>query len=260
SAVAAFFLERGLDDYRAIVGENLGAADERLTEAPLRDLLDRPFDDLNFLILLREPAEAEDDTARPLTRGIACPPDALFARPEGAPVLLTHADVRAVVLARFWGLPDGPVWDVGAGLGGVAISLARSFPEREVVAVERSPVQGSSLRLNRLRLGAYNLRIVEGSAPECLEGEEAPAGVFLGGTGGALDAVLDLVFERLGPLGVLVANFVGLENLGRGLDRLRGAGWSPEVTQVSISHGQALAGLTVLTPERPVWVVRAVWP
>ncbi|HMB07001.1 MAG TPA: precorrin-6y C5,15-methyltransferase (decarboxylating) subunit CbiE, partial [Isosphaeraceae bacterium] len=112
SAVAAFFLERGLDDYRAIVGENLGAADERLTEAPLPDLLDRPFDDLNFLILLREPAGAEDDSARPLTRGIACPPDALFARPEGAPVLLTHADVRAVVLARFWGLPDGPIWDV----------------------------------------------------------------------------------------------------------------------------------------------------
>jgi precorrin-6B C5,15-methyltransferase / cobalt-precorrin-6B C5,C15-methyltransferase len=260
SAVAAFFLEHGLDDYRAIVGENLGAADERLTEAPLPDLLDRPFEDLNFLILLREPAAADDDTARPLTRGIACPPDALFARPEGGPVLLTHADVRAVVLARFWGLPDGPVWDIGAGLGGVAISLARSFPEREVVAIERSPVQGSSLKINRSRLEAYNLRIVEGSAPACLEGEEAPAGIFLGGTGGALDAILDLVFERLRPRGVLVANFVGLENLGRGLDRLRGAGWSPEVTQVSISHGHALAGLTVLTPERPVWVVRAIRP
>src|SRR5512135_3063792 len=86
SAVAAFFLERGLDDYRAIVGENLGAADERLTEAPLPDLLGRPFDVLNFLILLREPAEAEDDTSRPLTREIACLPDALFARPEAAPV------------------------------------------------------------------------------------------------------------------------------------------------------------------------------
>jgi precorrin-6Y C5,15-methyltransferase (decarboxylating) len=128
------------------------------------------------------------------------------------------------------------------------------------VAIERSPVQGSSLKINRSRLEAYNLRIVEGSAPACLEGEEAPAGIFLGGTGGALDAILDLVFERLRPRGVLVANFVGLENLGRGLDRLRGAGWSPEVTQVSISHGHALAGLTVLTPERPVWVVRAIRP
>jgi precorrin-6Y C5,15-methyltransferase (decarboxylating) len=258
SAVAAYFLDRGPAGYRAIVGENLGAADERLTEAPLPDLIGRSFDDLNFLILLRGPSE----TLAPLPRGLACPPDAQFAQPEGGPVLLTHLDVRSAVLARFWGLPDGPVWDVGAGLGGVAIGLARSFPDREIVAVERSSARVAFLRINRARFEAYNLRIVEGSAPECLEGEggPAPAGVFVGGTGGALDPILALAGERLRPGGVLVANFVGLENLARALDRLRGAGWSPEVTQVSIGHGRPLAGLTVLAPERPVWVVRAVAP
>jgi precorrin-6Y C5,15-methyltransferase (decarboxylating) len=256
SAVAAFFLERGLKDYRAFVGENLGAAGDRFTEAPLLDLLDRRFDDLNVLILIREPPI--DAIALARTRSLPCPPDSHFARPEYAPVLLTHADVRSMVLARFWGLPEGPIWDIGAGLGGVSVGLARSFPDREIVAVERSSAQRSYLETNRLRFEAYNLRILAGSAPGSLEEEVRPAGIFLGGTGGALDAILDLALDRLRPSGILVANFVGLENLGRALDRLRGAGWTPEVSQASISHGQALAGLTVLSPERPVWIVRAV--
>ncbi len=165
-----------------------------------------------------------------------------------------------MALARFWGLPAGPIWDIGAGLGGVSVGLARSFPDREIVAVERSAAQCRYLETNRLRFEAYNLRILAGSAPDSLEVEERPAGVFLGGTGGAIEAILNLVLDRLRPSGILVANFVGLENLGRALDRLRTAGWAPEVSQVSISHGQALAGLTVLSPERPVWVVRAVRP
>ena len=251
SAVARFFLERGLNDYRAIVAENLGTARERLTEAPLSDLIEKTFDDLNVLILIREAKGRKP--GQPF-----CPPDNLFERPAGAAVLLTHADVRAIVLSRFQGLPDGPIWDIGAGLGGVAVSLAGSFPELEVVAVERSSKQIDCLRTNRSRFETYNLRIIEGTAPGCLEGEDAPAGVFLGGSGGALDAILDLVFARLRPGGAFVANFVGLENLARCLDRLKQAGWATEVTQVAISHGQALAGLTVLTPERPVWIVRAL--
>ena len=94
-------------------------------------------------------------------------------------------DVRAVVLRRFLGLPAGPVWDVGAGLGGVSVELALADRGREVVAAERSSEQLGFLRENRERFGAHNLRIVAGEAPDCLRDEEdAPVGFFIGGTGG----------------------------------------------------------------------------
>jgi precorrin-6Y C5,15-methyltransferase (decarboxylating) len=250
--VAAFFLERGLERYTAFVGENLGASNETTSVLPLRELLDRRFSDLNVLLLIRE------DTPPPSVP--PCIPDDRFAQPEAGPILLTHRDVRAIVLARFSGLPAGPLWDLGAGLGGVAIGLGRMFPEREVVAVERSAVQAGYLGENRRRFEAYNVRIVNGSAPEVVAGESPPAGVFLGGSGGRLDAILDLVFDRIQPGGVFVANFVGLENMSRCRERLRNAGWESEVTQLQINEGQALAGLTVLTPQRPVWVVRSVRP
>ena len=104
------------------------------------------------------------------------------------------------------------------------------------------------------------MRIVAGEAPGCLIGEGRPAGVFLGGSGGRLDPILDLLGERLPPGGVLVANFVGLENLSRALERLRAEGWATSLTQLQISHGRPLASLTVLSPLHPVWVLQATRP
>ena len=256
SAVARFFEERGLDDYDAWVGERLGTADETVTFARLPDLIGRAFDALNFLILRRNP----EDFPVVLEGRFAGIADAYFAQPTTGPVLLTHADVRAVTLARFLDLPEGPLWDIGAGLGGVAVELARAFPEREVVAVERSDAQLGYLRINRARFGVYNLRIVAGEAPDCCDGEERPAGVFVGGSGGRLDDVLALVLERLASGGRLVANFIALEHLGRTLDRLRSAGWPTDLTQVQITPAQPLAGLTTLVPQRPVFVVRGIRP
>jgi precorrin-6Y C5,15-methyltransferase (decarboxylating) len=258
SAVASFLIGRGLSDYDAIVGENLGAENEHVWKFPLPELVGREFAPLNVLILLRHSgAIPEPDLTGASAVGI---PDALFAQPEAPPILLTHADVRAIVVGRFWGLPSGPLWDIGAGLGGVAVSLARGFPTREIVAVERSADQAAYLHTNRLRFGAYNMRVVFGTAPACLEGEADPAGVFLGGSGGALEAILDRILRCLVPRGILVANFVGLENLGQCLKRLREAGWPFQVTEASISRSQNLAGLTTLVPDRPVWVVRAGRP
>ena len=252
SQVAAFLADRGLDDYRATVGEDLGTGLERVTACPVRDLIGRIFSALNVLILERDGTLPDE---RP--PGL---PDGQFAGPDVGPRLLTHADVRAVTLSRFHDLPPGAIWDVGAGLGGMAVELARAFPGREVVAIERSGVQLGFLRENRRKLSAYNLRMIEGEAPEGLVAEPSPAAIFVGGSGGRLDAILDLALDRLAPGGVLAANFVGLENLSRFLERLRAAGWPVEVSQIQVSHGRPLAGLTTFVPLRPVWVVRGVRP
>jgi precorrin-6B C5,15-methyltransferase / cobalt-precorrin-6B C5,C15-methyltransferase len=298
--IAAFFLDRGLDDYRAWVCEDLGSDGERVTELDLSQLRGREFGPLNVVLLERRegvirnglglsvvgwgatpPALASSGGVAPHptkdraekgqrsrqsgmsggTTDHAVPPDGQFARPESGPVLLTHADVRAMVLRRFDPLPEGPLWDLGAGLGGVSIGLARQFRGRDVVAVERSGTHVTYLEENRRRFGAWNLRVIQGEAPEALAAEEVPpAGVFLGGSGGRLDPILGLVSERLRAGGVFVANFVGLENLARCLEALKGRGWPSEVSQAQISHGEPLAGLTALAPQRPVWIVRATRP
>jgi precorrin-6Y C5,15-methyltransferase (decarboxylating) len=259
AAVARFFLDRGLDYYEATVGENLGAADERLSHWPdLASLAGQGFDPLNYLILRRTkyPLSAEEvENLRALIPGA---PDEAFARPETGAEVMTRQEVRAVVLAKLLlHTPHGEtVWDIGSGLGTVAVEVAVLRPEIEVVAVERDAARAGFLRTNRERFGAYNIRVVEGAAPEVLWTEtERPRLVFVGGSGGHLTELLAFIGERLCEGGRVVATFVTLEHLGLALQHFRQAGWPFEVTEIHVARSDTLAGLTGLRPQRGVFVV-----
>jgi precorrin-6Y C5,15-methyltransferase (decarboxylating) CbiT subunit len=229
----------------------------------LRELREQHFAPLNYLILKGPRGAvplAEIEQNRSLVPGV---PDESFARPDSGPEVMTRQEVRSVILAKLLGAtgPGDTVWDVGAGLGTVSVEVAVLRPHVEVVAVERDPARAALLRENRDRFGAYNIRVVEGSAPEALHDEtERPRRVFLGGSGGRLAELLDLVAEHLHDGGRLVAAFVTLEHLGTALERVRGWGWPREVTEVHVARGDALAGLTGLKPQRGVFLVRADKP
>jgi precorrin-6Y C5,15-methyltransferase (decarboxylating) CbiT subunit len=187
----------------------------------------------------------------------------VFTRPTAGPEVMTRQEVRAVVVAKLLGPtePGDTAWDVGAGLGTVAVELAVLRPHLEVVAVERDPARAELLRTNRERFGAYNVRVVEGTAPEALAGEpERPRLVFIGGSGERLPAILDLVEDRLHQGGRLVASFVTLENLMLFLQRVQAWGWPFEVTVVQVARSDNLAGRTGLKPQRGVFVVSATKP
>jgi precorrin-6Y C5,15-methyltransferase (decarboxylating) len=264
ATVARFFLERGLDDYAAVVAENLGAAEERITHcSTLQQLAGQRFAPLNYLILSRkvDPQKANAvERCRALVPGV---PEHTFARPPAGAAVMTRQEVRSVVLGKLLGVTQsGDVcWDVGAGLGTVSVELAVLRPHLEVIAVEGESERAVYLRQNRERFGAYNIRIVEGRAPEVLCTESLPPQrVFLGGSGGQLAAILDLVGARLLEGGVVVANFVALEHLTLMLQRLQSWGWPFEVIELNVARGEPLAGLTGLKPQRGVFLVRAEKP
>jgi precorrin-6Y C5,15-methyltransferase (decarboxylating) len=264
AAVARFFLERGLDDYEAVVGENLGAGDERVTRwTDLKALAEQSFTPLNYLVLQRRrPAEYFDhlERLRALVPGI---PDEVFVRPENGPEVMTRQEVRSVLLGKMIGptQPGDTLWDIGAGLGTVSVELAILRPHLEVVAVERDGSRAAFTRQNRYRFGAYNIRVVEGTAPAALEGEtHDPMGIFLGGSGEHLTAILDFVARRLPAGGRLLANFVTLEHLAQMLRWLEDWHWPHEITQVQVARSDALAGLTGLRPQRAVFLVGAEKP
>ena len=170
AAVGRFFIQYGLADYTATVGENLGAADERVTRWPnLHELIDARFGPLNYLILQRSPGP-EVGRHRALIPGV---PDEAFQRPHEKPEVMTRQEVRAVAVAKLVGVTEAgdTAWDLGAGLGTIAVEISVLRPHLEVVAVERDPTRAGFLRQNRERFGAYNIRVVEGAAPEALRGE-----------------------------------------------------------------------------------------
>jgi len=263
AAVARFFLQFELNDYDAFVGENLGAENERVSRWPdLQQLAGQHFSPLNYLILKRNQYPfpiTEIERHRALVPGV---PDEVFARPIEGQEVMTSQEVRSVLLGKLGPTrPGDTIWDIGAGLGTVSVEIAVLRPDVEVVAVERDPSRAALLRQNRQRFDAYNIRVVEGTAPAVLDSEkEKPQLIFLGGSGEQLSSILSFAFSRLQPGGRFLANFVTLENLMVLVQKLKECQWAFDVTEIHIARSDILAGLTALKPHRGVFMVCAHKP
>ncbi|MBW2690322.1 MAG: precorrin-6y C5,15-methyltransferase (decarboxylating) subunit CbiE, partial [Deltaproteobacteria bacterium] len=130
-AIANELIERGRGGYAAYLCENLGTADEAITQTGLQGLLDISAAPLNVLILIKE-YETDGEGAGPCL-GI---PDEDFATVKK---LITKEEVRAVSLAKLRLCQDMTLWDIGAGSGSVSIEADHLMPNGRVFAVERNP-------------------------------------------------------------------------------------------------------------------------
>jgi precorrin-6Y C5,15-methyltransferase (decarboxylating) len=264
AAVARFFERFELaDHYQAWLGENLGAADERITHTnTLADFRQQKFSALNYLILHRtrfsaEPAKIQ--VHRALVPGV---PDDAFDH-AASDANFTRQEVRGVLLTKMAGLlyPGDTVWDIGAGLGTVSIEVAVLRPDVEVIAVESDSDRAPYLRHNRELFDAYNVRIIEGAAPAVLAIEHAsPRLVFLGGSGKNFMPILDDVEQKLRAGGRFLANFVTLENLANSLEHFRARGWKTDITEVRIARSDSLGMHTSFRPERTIYIFAADKP
>jgi len=242
--IGAYLAPRVPEEHlRLVVAERMGLKGERIWEGPASRALGERFATPNLVLLLY------DGPGRRHGFGLE---NEEIAHPRG---LITKNEVRAVVLHRL-NLPErGIFWDVGAGAGGVSVEAARLRPLLRVFAVERSPERLSFLEENRRRFGLLNLEVVAGEAPEALEGLPSPDRVFVGGSGGRLREILIHLAER--GCREVVLTLVSLQHLAEALSLLRKEGFAVEATQVSVFRGRDLSGHTLLSPENPVFVLRA---
>ena len=110
---------------------------------------------------------------------------------------MTKEEVRWTACGRLAVQPGDTVWDVGAGTGAMTLELARRACDGTVYAVERDADALALLDENRRKLGGYNVQIVAGYAPEALEELPAPDCVFVGGSGGAMRRILELLGAKI---------------------------------------------------------------
>lgn len=134
--------------------------------------------------------------------------------PDGAFVhdgQLTKRLIRSATLSALAPYPDAVLWDIGAGCGSVSIEWMRAARGAMAVAIEQDDERLNMIRENAVRLGTEKIEIVEGEAPQVLEGLQAPDAVFIGG-GMTKDGIFEACWLALRAGGRLVANAVTLES------------------------------------------------
>ena len=242
-AVAKFLLERGVIGVRVYLCENLGTEGEKVAEMSLPELsLMEKFAPLSLLILLRE---------REPARVFGIPEEELAHR-RG---LITKQEIRAIALSKLRLSERSILWDIGAGSGSLSIEASFLARKGRIFAVERNPEQIRLLKENVRRFEAWNVEVIRAEAPEGLDELPDPDAVFIGGSGGRMGEILDVVCRRLKRGGRIVANAATLESMNTAAEGLKRKGFEVEIALVNVARSKGVANLTRLQSLNPVFVI-----
>lgn len=234
--IAQHLIEFNDAHWRATLCEELGGPGERVRSFDLETLaqLEAPHE-LNVLILER-PAGWEAPPSLPYA------PEEDFARRMPRLGLITKREIRLLSLGALQIRENSVVWDIGAGSGAVSIEAAQLAARGRVYAIECDPEGQDICAANIKSFGADNVRLIAGLAPDACSGLEAPDAVFVGGSKGRLDAIINVAWEALRPGGRLVVNAITLENVAQTIQSFSERGIAYDMQLVQVSRSVPLAG------------------
>ena len=102
----------------------------------------------------------------------------------------------------------------------------------------------------------FRSTVVQGEAPEALLKLPDPDRVLIGGSGGRLSDIVDLLSPKMQPGGRVIINAVTLETLSQALDCFSST-WQVEIIQVSIARARAAGKSNLLGSLNPVFIIAA---
>ena len=248
AVLARELIARGAEGYEAWLCEDLGLPTEKFTKTDVKGLVEITSSPLNILILIKA---WEPNLENYPVIGIA---DEEFAT---AKKLITKEEVRAVTLGKLQLQDDLVMWDIGAGSGSVSIEAGNLMPNGKIFALEKNPQYLSFIRDNLKKFVARNVMLIEAYAPEGLEELPDPDRVFIGGSGGMLEEIIEAVDRRLKPEGFIVLNAVTLDTLTKAVEFLEDHGYGVEVTCVNIAKTRGLTEYKMFEAHNPVYIITA---
>lgn len=228
---------------RIYVCERLGYPDERITAGTVDEIAAMSFLEPNVVIIKNLEPFSTDSSFGLKEEEIQ------YSRG-----LITKDEVRAVTIHKLRLLQKGVFWDVGAGSGSVSVEVAKMCPELRVFAIEKKKEQVNNVSKNKMKFDTENIEIVEGEAPEAMKDLPPPNRVFIGGSGGKLEEIVNCISEKM-PSGIVIVNAVTLETLNNAIQYLEKNNFNLEISEVSVSRSKILGGRKHMNALNPVFVV-----
>ena len=242
AALGAYLRSEGFGASRLTVLEALGGARERITT----HRADAVSGDFGHPVAVALDV-AGGGRVLPRATGIA---DTFFET-DGQ---ITKRPVRALALSALAPEPGETLWDIGAGSGSIGIEWCLAHPRMRALGIEPRPDRAARIRANADRFGLDGLAVVNGSAPEALEGLPRPQAVFIGG--GLSEPLLVDLSARL-PAGTrLVAHAVTLQS--EVLLSIWSARIGGDLLRIELAEAAPLGTRRGWSPARPIVQWRVV--
>lgn len=240
--------EHGLGQVLVYVGENLSYPEEKITQGTAEEISALSFPSLSVMMLLNDEANCFE----PTVHGLA---DDLFMRSK---VPMTKQEIRSVSMSKLMPKATDVIYDIGAGTGSCSVELALIAKQGKVWAFERNPVAVELLGKNKELFGLTNLDVIAGEALENIKTMPAPDCVFVGGSGGDLCEMLDVIYAKNSKCRIVI-NAITVETLAQVAAYYKEhPDYSLEIVNVFVARSKKLGSYNLMMAQNPVYVMTAL--
>ncbi len=167
---------------------------------------------------------------------------------------MSKSEIRALSICKLGVSKNAVVYDIGSGSGSVAVELGLLDSSINVYAIEFKQEACDLIKENIDKFKLKNVKLIEGVAPEALKELPAPTHVFIGGSGGRLAEVINLLRNYNSPIR-LVINAVTLETIAEVNNVLKANNiYDAEIVQVAITKAKRVGDYSVMQGQNPVLI------
>ena len=237
-------IQYGMKEVKVCLGRQLGTFEEEIEEGTPADFQDYDKSGLCVLVLVNEKAGRAV-----VTHGIS---DEDFLRDK---VPMTKEEVRSISISKLGLQKNSVIYDIGAGTGSISVECAKMAVDGQVYAIEKKLEACRLIEENKCRFAAANLQLVSGKAPEVLKELPTPTHAFIGGSGGQLEEILKVLWEKNPQIRVVI-NAISLETIAEVTEFIKKYEFSQkEIVQVTVAKSKEIGNYQMMMGQNPVYVV-----
>ena len=184
-------------------------------------------------------------------------PDENFERVDKVPI--TKEEVRTIQISKARLKQGQTVYDIGCGSGSISVEAALQVESSgKILAIDFDEKAIELTKKNAEKFQISNITTIFGNAKEkILELEQADV-IFIGGTGGDTQKIVELSQEKLKSGGRIVIGTILIETLSAVLQILEKLQFKDvDITQVIISKSRKTTTGTMMLARNPVTIISA---
>lgn len=241
--IATILEEYGLGDCKIIVGYQLSYPEEIIQTMSTEQCRSLTKEGLYTIVIkdhrLEEKYLAPKNKDREFIRG---------------KIPMSKEEIRSTVISKLQLTKNAIVYDIGSGTGSVAVEIAERSGTIKVYAVERKKEGADLIRENRKKFRLPNIEVIEGTAPEILKELPAPTHVFIGGSGGRLKDMIEVLYNKNTEIKIVVTA-VSMETIKELTELLEDERIkNPEIIQMQLSRSWEAGSYHLMKAENPVFL------
>jgi len=184
-------------------------------------------------------------------------PDEEFERTESVPI--TKEEIRAIQISKARLSSGQTVLDIGCGSGSITVEAGLQVESGgKIVGVDLDPNAIELTNRNLKKFGVDNATLILGNAKEKISDLPEADAIFIGGTGGDTQEIVQLCEDKLKSGGRIVIGVILIETLYAVLQTIEKLKFdSIDITQITIGKSRKTSTGTMMLARNPVTVISA---